>query len=33
MVFWQMTIDFGRAYEQMYLAWLDETINKLTELD
>jgi DNA-binding PadR family transcriptional regulator len=24
--FWQMTLDFGTRYEQMYLSWLDEVI-------
>ncbi len=27
--FWQMTLDLGLAYEQMYLKWLDETIAKI----
>lgn len=30
-LFWQSTLDFGRRYEQMYLAWLDETIRSLSQ--
>jgi PadR family transcriptional regulator, regulatory protein AphA len=27
--FWQRTLEFGRRYESMYLAWLEETIQML----
>lgn len=30
--FWRMTLENGRAYEKMYLKWLDETIAKIESL-
>lgn len=30
--FWRMTLEFGLAYEKMYLDWLDETIAKIESL-
>ena len=30
--FWRMTLEFGLAYEKMYLNWLDETIAKIESL-
>ena len=30
--FWQMTLENGLAYEQMYLQWLDETIARVKAL-
>lgn len=30
--FWRMTLEFGLAYEKMYLNWLDETIAKIEAL-
>lgn len=30
--FWQRTLNFGKRYETMYLAWLDETINAIDTL-
>ena len=30
--FWQMTLENGLAYEQMYLKWLDDTIAKIESL-
>ncbi|MEM8861439.1 MAG: hypothetical protein AAGD96_24205, partial [Chloroflexota bacterium] len=30
--FWRMTLEFGLAYEKMYLNWLNETITKIESL-
>ncbi|MGD1922279.1 MAG: hypothetical protein ACFCAD_27330 [Pleurocapsa sp.] len=30
--FWRMTLEFGLAYEKMYLNWLDETIARIESL-
>ena len=27
--YWLMTLEFGKRYEQMYLAWLDECISQI----
>lgn len=32
MLFWQVTLDYGVRYEEMYIAWLDDTITKLESL-
>jgi DNA-binding PadR family transcriptional regulator len=31
-VFWSATLDFGLAYERMYLEWLDRTIAQIESL-
>jgi DNA-binding PadR family transcriptional regulator len=31
-VFWMLTLQFGVAYEQMYLRWLDDAINLISGL-
>lgn len=30
--FWQFTLDFGVGYQQLYLAWLDQVIAQLEQL-
>jgi PadR family transcriptional regulator AphA len=31
--FWQMTLDFGRSYEQMQIDWLTTTISQVQQFD
>jgi len=30
--FWQLTLDMGMRYEQMYIAWLDDSIKTIEAL-